>query len=99
MSDKQRFNGLILCSLFVTIFCITPPSTHAGQPLIWQTGTRAELLKGESHGVSISDTGALMLAPALTQLFNTEQPYVWSTATDDKGNVYLGTGHDGRIYR
>lgn len=71
----------------------------AGQPIIWQTGSRAELLKGESHGVSITDTGVLMLAPQFKQLFNTEQPYIWSTTVDSQGNVYLGTGHDGRIYR
>jgi WD40 repeat protein len=71
----------------------------AGQPLIWEIGSRAELLKGESHGVSISDTGVLMLAPEFTQLFNTDQPYIWSTAVDAQGNVYLGTGHDGRIFR
>jgi hypothetical protein len=56
-------------------------------------------LKGEARGVSITDTGVLMLAPRFTQLFNTEQPYIWSSAADGAGNVYLGTGHDGRIYR
>lgn len=77
----------------------TAPLVHAGQPIIWETGSRAELLKGESHGVSITDTGVLMLAPRFTQLFNTDQPYVWSSAVDGQGNIYLGTGHDGRIYR
>ncbi len=66
---------------------------------MWETDSREDLLKGEAHGVSVTDAGALMLAPRFTQVFNTEQAYVWSSAADAQGNVYLGTGHDGRIYR
>ncbi|MET0624186.1 MAG: hypothetical protein ABW250_14480 [Pyrinomonadaceae bacterium] len=73
--------------------------TQAGGPVLWETETRAVLLNGESRGVSVTDTGALMLAPRFTQVFDTEQAYVWSSAADASGNVYLGTGHDGRIFR
>ncbi len=74
-------------------------SARASEPLVWSANTRAEILKGESRGVSVTDTGALTLAPDSKQLFNTEQAYVWSSAIDKAGNLYLGTGHDGRIYR
>src|SRR6267142_5665979 len=86
-------------AVFALLFVLSTPLVFAGQPIIWETGSRVELLRGESHGVSITDTGVLMLAPQFTQMFNTDQPYVWSTAVDGQGNVYLGTGHDGRIYR
>ena len=71
----------------------------AGEPIIWDIGSRADLLKGEAHGISISDTGVVTLAPKATEIFNTEQAYVWSTAIDVAGNVYLGTGHDGKLFR
>lgn len=71
----------------------------AGEPVIWEVGSRTELLKGEARGVSITDTGALTLAPNVSQLFNTDQPYIWSLALDASGNVYLGTGHDGKLFR
>jgi sugar lactone lactonase YvrE len=74
-------------------------AASAGEPLLWQLSSRAELLKGEARGVSVTDTGALMLAPRFSQLFNTEQAYIWSSAVDQAGNVYLGTGHDGRLFR
>jgi hypothetical protein len=73
--------------------------SYAGQPVIWETTGRADLLKGDARGISISDTGVLMLAPRLTEIFNTEQAFVWSSAVDVQGNVYLGTGHDGKIFR
>ena len=78
-------------------FLILP--VQAGQPVVWETTGRTELLKGDSHGVSISDTGVLMLAPKLTEVFNTQQTYVWSSTIDNQGNVILGTGHDGKIYK
>jgi len=89
-----------LTVLIVVFFLLL--SNHiieAGQPVIWETNSRAELLKGDARGVSISDTGTLMLAPNLAEIFNTDQAYIWSSAMDNQGNVYLGTGHDGKLYR
>lgn len=79
------------------VFAVAPVS--AGGPVIWETSSRADLLNGEARGVSVTDTGALMLAPRFSQLFDTEQAYIWSSAADERGTVYLGTGHDGRIFR
>jgi hypothetical protein len=94
MIRKQRL--AIIAALLFTFF-ISP--AQAGQPAVWQTTGRTELLKGDARGVSISDTGVLMLAPKLNEVFNTQQTYIWSSAVDSQGNVFLGTGHDGKIYR
>src|SRR5919107_4653204 len=88
---------LFLLSTAVFIFGVV--KTQAGGPVVWETDSRAQLLSGESRGVSVTDTGALMLAPRFTQVFDTEQAYVWSSAVDGAGNVYLGTGHDGKLFR
>jgi hypothetical protein len=81
------------------LIAASAPASYSGQPIIWETSGRADLLKGDARGVSISDTGMLMLAPRLTEVFNTEQAFVWSSAVDAQGNAYLGTGHDGKIFR
>ena len=90
-----------LTAILVTLVLIgvTASAAYSGQPVIWETSGRGELLKGDARGVSISDTGRLMLAPRLTEVFNTEQAFVWSSEVDGRGNVFLGTGHDGKIYR
>src|SRR5829696_4666051 len=85
-----------ITTLFVLLFCIP---IQAGQPAVWETSGRTELLKGDARGVSISDTGVLMLSPKLNEVFNTQQTYVWSTAIDNQGNVFLGTGHDGKTFK
>jgi hypothetical protein len=83
--------------LLLIVFGAAP--AFASDPIVWDIGSRSELLKGEARGISINDTGVVTLAPEATQVFNTEQPYVWSSAIDSAGNVYLGTGHDGKVFR
>jgi hypothetical protein len=81
------------------LFALLFPASTFADPSIWTVGTRAEVLKGDSRGVSIDANGAITLAPKLTEIYKTEQPYIWSTAIDGAGNVFLGTGSEGRIYR
>ncbi len=83
---------------FLICFCFSSTS-FAGEPVVWEMSSRTELLKGEARGVSVTDNGTLKLAPRFDQVFNTEQAYVWCAAVDSAGNVYLGTGHDGKIFR
>jgi hypothetical protein len=87
----------LICVL--SAICVICGLAIAGQPAVWETSGRAELLKGDARGVSITDTGVLMLSPKLTEVFNTQQTYIWSSAVDNQGNVYLGTGHDGKTYK
>jgi hypothetical protein len=96
-NKREKFLGGIIAALLLLV--VFTGASYAGQPVIWETSGRAELLKGDARGVSISDTGMLMLAPRFTEVFNTEQAFVWSSTFDDQGNVYLGTGHDGKIFR
>jgi hypothetical protein len=99
MVNNTTLTRVVNLSLVVILIGLFHAPARAGGPVVWETDSREELLKGESHGVSVTDTGALMLAPRFTQVFDTEQAYVWSSTADAQGNVYLGTGHDGRIYR
>lgn len=92
----QRHSIKLLTLLFVIIFSA---QARSGEPIIWETNSRAELLRGEARGVSITDTGVLMLAPRFQQIFDTQQSYIWASTVDAAGNVYLGTGHDGRLFR
>src|SRR5258705_9575601 len=83
----------------VLLIAVLAGASFAGQPVLWETSGRADLLKGDARGVSISDTGMLMLAPRLTEVYNTEPAFVCASTVDAQGNVYLGTGHDGKIFK
>src|SRR5882724_7152659 len=95
---KHKTFAAFISLVFLTGSGVTT-NTFAGEPMVWEISSRAELLKGDARGVSVTDTGILTLAPNLIPLFSTEQAYVWSTAIDASGNIYLGTGHDGKLFR
>lgn len=97
MIRKQTRSFAIITTLLLILALFV--GVQAGQPAVWETSGRVELLRGDARGVSITDNGVLMLAPNLTEVFNTQQTYVWSSAVDNQGNVFLGTGHDGKTFR
>ena len=95
---KQNVILRSMIAFFLISFCF-PATSFAGEPVVWEMSSRTELLKGEARGVSVTGNGTLTLAPRFDQVFNTEQAYVWCAATDSAGNVFLGTGHDGKVFR
>ncbi len=96
MFKNKSVSAFISLLLFIGGFSA---NVLAGEPVVWDINSRAELLKGEARGVSVTDSGILTLSPALSHLFSTDQAYIWSTAMDAAGNIYLGTGHDGKLFR
>ena len=71
----------------------------ASGPSLWSVDTRAEVLRGDARGVSIDQNGAITPAPRLSEVFKTEQSYIWSSAVDVNGNIFLGTGGEGKIFK
>ena len=86
-------------SIILLLVVLFPISSFASEPSIWTVGTRSDVLKGDARGVSIDANGTITLAPKLTELYKTEQAYIWSSVIDPAGNVFLGTGGDGRVYK
>ncbi|MDR1727950.1 MAG: hypothetical protein LBT74_08555 [Acidobacteriota bacterium] len=68
-------------------------------PRFWEDFTQAGLLAGRLDRVSLSPDGALSLAPAYEPLFDTGQPYIFSLARDGRGNLYAGTGGEGKVFK
>src|ERR1044072_2289924 len=68
-------------------------------PQFWEIRTYDDLRKGKLTNLSLTSDDELILAPRFDMVFNTEQTLVWSAVADSKGNVYLGTGHDGKAFK
>src|SRR5215210_3769985 len=79
MTNRKIKTHFIASLLLLSIFILFQMSARAGEPIIWETGSRAEILKGDARGISVTDTGAFMLAPRFTQAFDTQQSFVWSS--------------------
>jgi hypothetical protein len=74
-------------------------SLFAVTPSFWEVRTYDEFRKGKFTGLSLTSEDQLILAPTFDAVFNTDQPLIWSAVADSKGNVYLGTGHDGKVFK
>jgi len=86
--------------IFFAAFAIAfAHSVTATEPQIWSVNTRADFAKGDARGISLDHNGTLTLAPKLAEVFKTGLPYIWSSALDSAGNVYLATGGDGKVFK
>jgi len=74
-------------------------SAHATQPDRWTVSTPEEFLAGDLKGVSVTGEGGIVLAPALEPLLDTKEAFVYAVVADPAGNIYLGTGNQGKIFR
>src|SRR5262245_31095194 len=86
-------------ALVPTILVLLCVSAIATGPVFWEISKQDDVLKGDARGVSIAENGTITLAPAFKLVYDTKEAYIWSSATDASGNIYLGTGHEGRIFK
>ena len=68
-------------------------------PQFWEMRTYDDFRQGKLTDVSLTSDNEVILAPRFDVVFNTEQTLIWSAVADSKGNVYLGTGHDGKVFQ
>jgi sugar lactone lactonase YvrE len=84
--------------LFVAWAALATPLAGV-ETSFWQIGTFDEFLQGTLQNVSLSKEGELKLAPEAQTVFNPEEALALSMAADRQGNLYIGTGHLGRVFR
>ncbi len=84
--------------LFVLVLTVSITAT-AVTPQFWENFSQEELLKGTLTRVSLSSDGKLFLAPGYDLYYDTEQPYIFSMVRDKAGNLYVGTGHEGKVFK
>ncbi len=97
----RRFVRLLGTLSVVLALALAPLEnrTIAGGTQYWQLQGQAAYLRGDPDGISISREGRLLLAPTLVPLFDTGQSFIWSSVADRRGNIYVGTGHEGKVFR
>ncbi len=81
------------------VFALVAGSLLASRPAQWNISTQEEFLNGEFTGVAVSSDGKLSPAPALESVLDTGEAFIHSVAADKTGNLYVGTGSNGKIFR
>jgi hypothetical protein len=84
--------GIALCILSVA-------SAQAVTPRSWELLRLEQFLKGKFDGISVSYSGAMSLAPREVVWQGPLEEFYLSALRDRDGNLFLGTGHSGNIYK
>jgi sugar lactone lactonase YvrE len=67
-------------------------------PQFWEVRTYGEFSEGELENLSLAADGRLVPAPGFDLIFDTGEPLIVSAVADSTGRVYLGTGHEGKVF-
>jgi hypothetical protein len=89
--------GKFLRRLFLVLALAAP--AFGVDTSFWQVGSFDEFLQGTLTGISLSKHGEIMLAPASEAIFSPDEALALSLAHDSHGNLYVGTGHQGKVFR
>ncbi|MBZ5554095.1 MAG: hypothetical protein LAO21_15370 [Acidobacteriia bacterium] len=84
--------------ILILILACSSPVFSVG-PQFWEQSTFRDFQQGKVVGCSIAHEGRVTLSPELKPIFSTDQVLVWSMVNDARGNLYLGTGHGGKVFR
>src|SRR5262245_31903453 len=75
------------------------PAVYAVKTEKVDLDTFAEFNTGEFENVSLTSDGHLELAPGMTNLATINDPIIWAALADGRGNVFVGTGNQGKVYK
>jgi outer membrane protein assembly factor BamB len=84
--------------VLISTFLIAAQS-FAVAPQFWRTQSAEEFLGGELEGFAISSRGELLVAPAMRKVASFTDPFVLSQTAAPNGDLFFGTGNDGKVYR
>jgi sugar lactone lactonase YvrE len=92
MKHRKRLGLLFLALLLAA-------SLRGVETAFWQIGSFEEFLQGKLSGVLLSKEGELRLAPEGRVVFSPEEALALSLARDRNHTIYVGTGHQGKVFR
>ncbi len=92
---KKVINPVV--SLMVVLILIG--QLQAVTPKKWEIRSKEDFLRGKFSGVTLSSEGILSLGPKVDRIDLPPEEFYLSLAFGPGGVIYVGTGHNGRIYR
>ena len=72
---------------------------HAVVPQKWELRSRDDFLEGKFKGISVSEDSILSLSPREEEIKAPPEEFFLSCVISPQGDIYLGTGHGGKIYK
>ncbi len=85
-------------SLILAIFIYTSLASAVNTSL-WEQKNRSDFEAGKPKNLSLTSTGDVMLSPKIDAFTKLKETQVWALVEDSAGNLYAGTGNEGKIYK
>ncbi len=85
--------------LFFAITLLAAQALHGVVPQKWEIRSKDEFLKGKLDGISVSYEGVLSLSPKEEEIDAPVEEFYLSHLLTPQGEIFLGTGHSGKIYK
>ncbi len=89
---------LALAALALTL----PGALQASSTKVWEISDFESFLAGRFEGLSLDDEGRLTLGPRIEEISGLDEAaeaVLWASAAAPNGDIYVGGGHRGRLYR
>ena len=93
--SRRSYRATSLLSLSLLAAGILAAATSQ----IWETTEYDQFVSGKLENLSVQPDGTLAIAPDLETVFSSDQPLIWTAAPAPDGSLFLGTGHQGNVYR
>ena len=96
MRMRWRFSAVL-----AALALVGASQAWAVRTSLWTQDTVDDFLAGDVTGVTVTSDGQVQLGAAWDSVVTSlpEVAQIWCLARDSKGQIYFGTGDDGRIYR
>ena len=85
-------------SLILTVFIFSNVAL-AVKTSLWQQQRHSDFEEGKPKDLSLTSTGDVMLSPEIKSFTKLKETQVWALVEDSSGNLYAGTGNEGKIYK
>jgi len=101
MNNNPRLPQFCALSIFLVLVCVlssaVPASAVQAERHSWDAF--ADWAEGEAKGVAIEEPGRLVPSRVFTRAATVDAGAVWSAAAAPNGDVILGAGSKGRVFR
>ena len=85
-------------SLILTVLIFAGVAS-AVKTSLWEQQHHADFESGKPKDLSLTSTGDVMLSLKIDAFTKMKETQVWALVEDSAGNLYAGTGNEGKIYK
>jgi len=84
----------------ISLLSIAFPQLAIGiSPDSFEVESTKNFEKGDFENVAMQSDGKLLLGPVYKEFIDLSEPYVWCLSQNKSGDIFAGTGDEGKVYK